>query len=278
MASPLSGAPAWSGRCAPVGAPTRRRDHGAPMLADLPGRFWFAFDDGRGDVSALRADAGVQDAGPRFGRAAAVRRRHRGPAAGRRVGARPGDHRGAVPGDPRKRWRMTELSDGSHLVTGGLPAGPRRPCRTLDDPTPVGWIEQHDGLIALGAVVPAWVCCRRVPRSSWSPWKGTDDRHPVALGAGVRSDRGRWPTPHCRCCRRRAWCSTRTRPGCGSAPAWAVRGERAGADVRAEAVRAVAAGPRAACTMWVASGPAAARPTVRVMVATPDGYLPRIPS
>src|ERR1700758_4892474 len=30
-----------------------------PRLAELGGRFWFSLDDGRGDVSGLRADVGV---------------------------------------------------------------------------------------------------------------------------------------------------------------------------------------------------------------------------
>jgi precorrin-3B synthase len=35
-----------------------------PVLADLPGRFLVAFDDGRGDVAALRADVTVRAVGP----------------------------------------------------------------------------------------------------------------------------------------------------------------------------------------------------------------------
>ena len=30
-----------------------------PELAELPGRFWFGIDDGRGDVSGLGADVGA---------------------------------------------------------------------------------------------------------------------------------------------------------------------------------------------------------------------------
>ena len=30
-----------------------------PALAELPGRFWFSIDDGRGDVSGLGADVGA---------------------------------------------------------------------------------------------------------------------------------------------------------------------------------------------------------------------------
>ena len=43
------------------GSPSWTRRFGtSPALAALPGRFWFSLDDGRGDVSGLRADAGVQ--------------------------------------------------------------------------------------------------------------------------------------------------------------------------------------------------------------------------
>src|SRR6185437_1871853 len=34
-----------------------------PTLAELPGRFWFGIDDGRGDVSGLGADVGVHVVG-----------------------------------------------------------------------------------------------------------------------------------------------------------------------------------------------------------------------
>ena len=60
VASPLSGR---VGGLADVRPWVRELDAAilaAPALAGLPGRFWFALDDGRGDVSGLRADAGVQ--------------------------------------------------------------------------------------------------------------------------------------------------------------------------------------------------------------------------
>ena len=54
--------------------------------------------------------------------------------------------------------------------------------------------------------------------------------------------------------------------------------ERASADVRAEAVRAVAAGT-AGRLHYVGCERACGSPAdAAVMVATPDGYLPRIPS
>ena len=34
-----------------------------PALAELPGRFWFSIDDGRGDVSGLGADVGAHVSG-----------------------------------------------------------------------------------------------------------------------------------------------------------------------------------------------------------------------
>ncbi|MBO0884135.1 MAG: precorrin-3B synthase, partial [Mycobacterium sp.] len=123
-----------------------------PLLADLPGRFWFSIDDGRADVSGLGADLGVHllDTGV----ALLLARRDTG------VRLQPGDvvetlialaarflH---VRG---KAWRVAELADPNALLPGvelGVPfAQITRP--------PVGWIEQHDGRVALGAAVPLGV-------------------------------------------------------------------------------------------------------------------------
>ena len=45
-----------------------------PVLAQLPGRFWFSVDDGRGDVSGLGADVGVHAATHRSHRRMTPRR------------------------------------------------------------------------------------------------------------------------------------------------------------------------------------------------------------
>ncbi|OBF83757.1 precorrin-3B synthase [Mycobacterium sp. 852002-51163_SCH5372311] len=128
---------------------------GEPRLAELGGRFWFSFDDGRADVSGLRADVGVhvlQD-----GVALLL--------AGRDTGVRVDDVVDALLSvalrfvDIRgNAWRVTELADPTAL----LPAttlGARFP--TVTRP-PVGWIQQNDGRVALGAAVPLGVLSTRV--------------------------------------------------------------------------------------------------------------------
>ncbi len=61
LASPLSGLDEHSlYDVLPLAAALDRLLCATPSLADLPGRFLFALDDGRGDLSALRADVAVQ--------------------------------------------------------------------------------------------------------------------------------------------------------------------------------------------------------------------------
>ncbi|MEV7013764.1 precorrin-3B synthase [Streptosporangium sp. NPDC051022] len=65
LASPLTGC---DGRgmldVSPLVSDLDRRLCGTPALAGLPGRFLFAFDDGRGDVAWLDPDAGILPTGP----------------------------------------------------------------------------------------------------------------------------------------------------------------------------------------------------------------------
>jgi precorrin-3B synthase len=61
LASPLSGLDEHSlYDVLPLAAALDHLLCATPALADLPGRFLFALDDGRGDLSALRADVAVQ--------------------------------------------------------------------------------------------------------------------------------------------------------------------------------------------------------------------------
>ncbi|WP_264077597.1 precorrin-3B synthase [Mycolicibacterium houstonense] len=164
VASPLSGR---SGGVCDIRPLVTDLDHAIqadPALAGLPGRFWFSLDDGRGDVSGIDADAGVharddgtcalllagRDTGVRLGTDDAV-------ATLIEVARRFVDIRG-------KAWRITELDDRTALLAG-LPAD-ARPGATWP-PTvtpPIGWIEQRDGLVALGAGVPLGVLQARVAR------------------------------------------------------------------------------------------------------------------
>jgi precorrin-3B synthase len=128
-----------------------------PALAELPGRFWFGLDDGRGDVSGLGADVGAHfldgdraallvagvDSGVRMSEADVVGTLLSVASTFQKV-------RG-------KSWRTHELTDTSTL-TAGL-ASTAEPGTTWSPETrpPVGWIEQDDGLVALGAAVPLGV-------------------------------------------------------------------------------------------------------------------------
>ena len=136
-----------------------QRDAG---LAELPGRFWFGIDDGRGDVSGLGADVGAHlvatdcaallvagtDTGVRipFGQIVTTLVE---------VSRRFIESRGTA-------WRTTELDDLTPLLDGFVadvaPGGAWPPVLR----PPVGWIEQDDGNVALGAAVPLGVLGARV--------------------------------------------------------------------------------------------------------------------
>jgi precorrin-3B synthase len=148
VASPLSGR---AGGCGDVCGWVSDLDAGIrarPRLADLPGRFWFGIDDGRGDVSGLGTDVGVhllddsvalvmagRDTGVRLDIGDAVDTLVE--LAERFVEVR------------EKAWRIAELDDWSVLWPGvGRGVG-----FTPVIHPPVGWIPQDDGQVALGAAV-----------------------------------------------------------------------------------------------------------------------------
>jgi len=131
-------------------------------LAALPGRFWFSIDDGRGDVSGLHADVGVQvgDAGVAL------------LLAGVDTGIRlAGDDAVATMVEIArrfqavrgKRWRVTELDD-CHELIGDFAVTVPDPAHRYPHVTrrpPVGWVAQTQdavaGRVALGAAVPLGV-------------------------------------------------------------------------------------------------------------------------
>jgi precorrin-3B synthase len=128
-----------------------------PALANLPGRFLFSLDDGRGDVSGLGADVGAH----------VVDEHAELLLAGRRTGVRlrACDVVETLVGVAMRfvevrgnAWRITELADPAQLwpdaALGEGFAPVTRP--------PVGWIQQHDGRVALGAAVPLGVLAARV--------------------------------------------------------------------------------------------------------------------
>lgn len=135
-----------------------------PLLAQLPGRFLFGIDDGRGDISGLGADVGLhaletstaalllggRDTGVRIDVADAIEELIE-------VATRFIEIRG-------KCWRVTELGDPTALLGDRAPTtspGTTWPAQTRP---PVGWIEQDDGRITLGAAVPLGVLDAEVAR------------------------------------------------------------------------------------------------------------------
>ncbi|MFE6923516.1 precorrin-3B synthase [Nocardia sp. NPDC057663] len=131
-----------------------------PRLAELPGRVLFTLDDGRGDVSTLRGDIGIQAVGAdEFALLLA------GADTGVRVTASEAvdvmldaargflDLRGT--GDDGQ-WRLHEIPGGAERVTETLdrsPAGDRLELGATHT-VPIGWLDQDNGLVSLGAGVP----------------------------------------------------------------------------------------------------------------------------
>lgn len=266
-----------------------------PDLAALPGRFLFGIDDGRGDISGLGADVGVHfeppsagaEAGGGAGDEAALL------LAGRDTGVRLAAHM-TVPtmvavarrfsADRETAWRVKELSDPATLLDGLAPTdapGATWPAVTRG---PVGWLEQHDGRITLGAAVPLGVLPARTAEylaaieapMAITPWRSilvfdlADDVADVALR--VLAPLGLVFNENS------AWLSVSActgSPGC----------EHSLADVRADAAAAVAQGrnpsgsgeqPAADHRHFVGCERACGSPGAgEVLVATGDGYIAR---
>jgi precorrin-3B synthase len=124
-----------------------------PRLAALGGRFWFSLDDGRADVSGLGADVGIHvfEDGCQLllmGRDTGVRLAT-GDVIETLVGV--AVRFLAIRG---KAWRVNELDDIAGLLPGVALSGTAFPPVTT---APVGWINQEDGRITLGAAVPLGV-------------------------------------------------------------------------------------------------------------------------
>jgi precorrin-3B synthase len=157
VASPLSGR---AGGRADVRAWVRELDAAIcaePRLEGLGGRFWFSLDDGHADVSSLGADVGIHvlDEGIALllaGRDTGVRLAVENVITTLvDIAVRFTEIRGNA-------WRVKELDDITRLWPGaelgaGFPVVTR---------PPVGWINQDDGRIALGAAVPLGVLPARV--------------------------------------------------------------------------------------------------------------------
>ncbi len=243
------------------------------VLSGLPGRFWFGIDDGRGDVSGLHVDAGVHaldsrsvallvsgvDTGVRVPATEAAATLVRVAAEFQRV-------RG-------KCWRTTELDDPKTLVAD-LPvtATPGATMAVTAGP-PIGWIEQHDGLIALGVGVPLGSLPARTAEFLAAveaplvitPWRSVllCDLDEAVADAALRvlapmglifDENSPWLTVS----------ACTGRPGCSHSLA----------DVRADASRAVESGDTVARRRHYAGCERAcgSPPGGDVLVATADGY------
>jgi precorrin-3B synthase len=240
---------------------------GEPGLAELGGRFWFSLDDGRADVSGLRADVGVHA----FADACALL------LAGRDTGVRLAADEVVETlvtlavrfVDIRETaWRVRELDDVRQLLPDAEPRATAFPAVTK---APVGWITQDDGLVTLGAAVPLGVLPARVAEYLAAieaplvitPWRSilvcdlSEDVADIALRVLaplglVFDENSPWLTVS----------ACTGSPGCA----------RSIADVRAEAARSLDA-DSTVHRHFVGCDRACGRPPAgEVLMATPDGY------
>jgi len=276
VASPLTGR---SGGNADVRGLVRDLDaaiQASPALARLPGRFWFGIDDGRGDVSGSGVDVGalVLDADRAALLVAGVDTGVRVPSADVvatlvAVAETFVDVRGSA-------WRTTELADVEPLLAGltrSAEPGTTWPPVLLP---PVGWIEQDDHRVALGAGVPLGVLEARTAEFLAAieaplvitPWRsvlvcdldeGVADvalRVLAPLGLVFDAD-----SP---------WLSV---SACTGSPGCA----HSAADVRADAAAAVGTAADVHRHFVGCERACGSPPVGQILVATADGYWPRNP-
>ncbi|MUL82520.1 MULTISPECIES: precorrin-3B synthase [unclassified Mycolicibacterium] len=275
VASPLSGRSGGVIDIRPLVTDLDRAIQADPALAGLPGRFWFSLDDGRGDVSGIDADAGVHARDD--GTCALL-------LAGRDTGVRldTGDAVATLIEVARrfvavrgKAWRITELDDHSALLDGLTATAPTGATWPPTVEPPVGWIEQRDAHVTLGAGLPLGVLQARVAHFLAAieaplvitPWRSVlvCDVPESAADASVRvlaplglvfDENSPWL---------RVSACTGT-PGCA----------KSAADVRADAAGAVPT-PSATHRHFVGCERACGSPpAAEVLVATEDGYRLRI--
>jgi precorrin-3B synthase len=243
-----------------------------PLLAGLPGRFWFGIDDGRGDVSGLAPDVGVHVLGDAAalllaGRDTGVRVRCRDAVTTlAAVAARFAGMRG-------KAWRVGELDDTGALLDGlAVSAEPGATWPPVTRP-PVGRLMQGDGRIALGAAVvlgvlharaAEWLAAFEAPMVI-TPWRsvlvcdldegvaGTSLRVLAPLGL-VSDDTSPWLDVS----------ACTGSPGC----------EHSRADVRSDAASALGSAPGRHRHYVGCDRACGSRAGDEVLVATGDGYRP----
>ncbi|WP_405183126.1 precorrin-3B synthase [Nocardia sp. NBC_01377] len=155
VASPLSGR---LGGLADVRDRVIALDEGlraTARLADLPGRVLFTLDDGRGDVSGLAGDIGVHAV-----RADEFALVLAGSDSGIRVGATHAVDLVLAAAEgfldlDSGQWRLRDIEDGAARVIEhlGLSPGDERLEFVAYQDIPIGWLDQGDGSVALGAGV-----------------------------------------------------------------------------------------------------------------------------
>ncbi|MUL74702.1 precorrin-3B synthase [Mycolicibacterium sp. CBMA 226] len=279
VASPLSGR---SGGLGDVRDAVRDLDSGLqkrPDLAELPGRFWFGLDDGRGDISGLTPDVSTHLTSS--DNAAVL-------VAGRDTGVRIAASQAPdtllelahtfqrIRGN---RWRTSELDNTDELLAGsGLnPTAPAGATWSPVDVPPVGWITQDDGRITLGAAVPLGVLRARTAEFVAAitapivvtPWRSLlicDLEEGIAdTSLRVLAPMGLIFDEHS------PWLSI---SACTGSPGCA----KSLADVRSDAAAAAAAGEPGGRRHFVGCERACGSPAVgEVLVATNSGYEPRHP-
>ncbi|MFD0746980.1 precorrin-3B synthase [Phytohabitans flavus] len=238
-----------------------------PALADLPGRFLFALDDGRGDVAGLGADVGLR------GRTVLL--------AGRDSGLRVAPDEAvaallaaahAFLAERTVQWRLSELDDGVARVAARLGATPPGlPAARPVSWGPIGPVPQVDGRVAVAAAVPLGRLSpdqarllRDAPSVILTPWREVvlpdlpDEGFLARLGeAGFATDPD---SP---------WVGV---TACVGAPGCA----RAHADVRADALEHHSGNPSHGLPVhWVGCARACGSPAGEHlrMEATADGYV-----
>ncbi|MCB0951071.1 MAG: precorrin-3B synthase [Mycobacterium sp.] len=277
VASPLSGRS--GGRCDVRGlvADLDSAVQHDRQLSQLPGRFLFGLDDGRGDISALCPDAGIhaldestvalllagRDTGVRLPVTEAV-------ASLVAVARQFTTLRG-------KCWRVAELEDPLTLLDSRKPTASGGRTWPPITRARVGWIEQTDGRITLGAAVPLGVLDAESARylaavaapMAITPWRSVLlfdlDEGTADVALRVLAPRGLVFDQNS------PWLSVSActgSPGC----------ERSLADVRADAAAAVhdSAALPGTHRHFVGCERACGSPSHgEVMIATGDGYRPR---
>ena len=257
VASPLTGLAGGRADLRPLVARLDRALLAEPRLAELPGRFLFVLDDGRGDVVGLGGDLGYRALDAGRGELLVGHRRRSGPSACVEAADALVDARAALP--------ATAATDEWHV-------------RQLDDPAGRG----HRARAARGPRA------RRAPGVVGRPPRGRRAARAAEPGPGRRRARGRRRRPGGRdargaasCCRtpppararwtRSAWSPSPTTPGAWSAPAsaspWCAQRPRRHPDPRRAAGRRRRSRRRAP-TSAAASG-AAARPPDRTPTWSP---------